>query len=138
MAYFPEKGSALHSQLLQAMSQTDDLVLIKRELMMFLVKTILYYSEFDVDYYVEQNLDLKQLIDDTDCFDALHHFLNHGIFEGREFSLTCDNKYYIAQNPDIVPEFGEDSSSHFRSHGRYEGRAGTEAQLKHVQRIAEL
>lgn len=138
MAYFPAKGSEAYSQILQALSQNDDLILVDRELVVFLVKSLLYYSEFDVDYYIEKHADLKEMSRNSDEFDPVSHFFKHGILEGREFGLRCDDEYYARQNPDVLPAFRDDPRSHFRNYGHDEGRAGTAAQANHVTRLKEL
>jgi glycosyltransferase involved in cell wall biosynthesis len=71
---------------------------------------------FDIEYYLENNLDVKEA-----NLDAFEHFCDFGETEGRKPNKYFDPEYYLLQNPD-VKENGLSPFSHFCEFGIYENR----------------
>lgn len=94
---------------------------------------------FNIDYYMQANPDLNQA--GLTAADALNHYYEYGIKEGREFSSTVsiadfDAQTYAAENADLREAFGieEDADltaaqvdtlfQHYLAYGYAEGRKG--------------
>lgn len=71
---------------------------------------------FDVEYYLQNNQDVK----DADM-DAAKHFLLYGGFEGRNPSVHFDSHYYLSHYPDVRLS-GMNPLIHFMLFGEKEGR----------------
>ncbi|BBL76105.1 glycosyltransferase [Methylomagnum ishizawai] len=64
------------------------------------------FPDFDIDYYVRNNKDVKDISDTgkQGAANALVHFIYHGIGEGRNPNRFFDTKYYLEHNPQVVDE----------------------------------
>lgn len=106
-----------------------------------------YSSVFDARYYIQRYSDVSNLVvglsNDRAYELARQHFLNHGINEGRRGSLGFDVKFYIANNPDVSMNFGNNyrqAINHWINNGIYEGRPSSESLniVNYVSRYPEL
>ncbi len=80
-----------------------------------------YAGAFDVNYYRYFNKDLWGF-SDQQCF---NHWLNFGVWEGRQGSAVFKMSDYADNNPDLASAFGLDLRAyarHFNYHGMSEGR----------------
>jgi len=78
---------------------------------------------FDAEFYLGRYGDLSHM----DEQQALRHFINHGMSEGRQGHENFNVHAYRERYPDLQNAFGEDLPSfylHFLSHGKDEGRNG--------------
>jgi uncharacterized protein YkwD len=73
---------------------------------------------FDANYYRAANSDLHGYSDT----DALSHFQNHGLDEGRSFSAFVDLSFYRASNSDLANYSYRQAYEHLSSSGVTEGR----------------
>ena len=83
-----------------------------------------YEGAFDVDYYRFFNQDLWEF-NDQQCF---NHWIDYGIWEGRNGSPVFDLLEYASYNQDLVDAFGLDVrqyARHFNYNGMSEGRKST-------------
>ena len=77
---------------------------------------------FDANFYRSAYSDLAKLTDDQ----ALSHFQNYGIKEGRLGSLFFDPKFYRASNSDLTSLSDNDLFNHAQTYGVKEGRRTSE------------
>lgn len=87
-------------------------------------KIVLPNYVFDAKYYADHNSDIKAAFG-YDEQKLIQHFVNHGISEGRQASLTFAVKYYVEANPDIGAAFGmnyQAAFEHFIKLGYLENR----------------
>jgi GT2 family glycosyltransferase/glycosyltransferase involved in cell wall biosynthesis len=72
---------------------------------------------FVAKYYLNQYPDIAK------CgAHPLWHFVNHGVWEGRNPSPHFDTRYYLDANPDVAAS-GMNPLVHYARHGRLEGRS---------------
>ncbi len=80
---------------------------------------------FDASYYKKQYADVATLTDQQ----ALNHYLNCGVYEGRQGSPCFNYQYYKQHCSDLASSFGNDAKlyiKHFLEHGMDEGRQASE------------
>jgi hypothetical protein len=83
--------------------------------------TLLTQSDFfDIDYYLQNNPDVKASV-----MNPALHFLLHGGFEGRKPSVWFNTVYYLQVNADVAV-CGINPLVHFLKYGRNEGRKTTD------------
>lgn len=89
----------------------------------------LYISswDFDEDWYLSSNPDLKEAIPSSTFKSGWHHFINVGYFEGRSpTEPTVDNEWYMTRYEDVATAILDGVFSSAREHyvklGRAEGR----------------
>ena len=75
-------------------------------------------SVFDANFYRAANSDLRGLSDAQ----ALSHFQNYGLNEGRSFSPLVDLNYYRASNSDLANFSNRQAYEHLTNNGVREGR----------------
>ena len=80
------------------------------------IRLIRESSLFEVDFYLQNNPDVKE-----SGMDAEKHFLLYGGFESRNPSTKFDSVFYLAKNPD-VKEVGMNPLVHYIKYGKKEGR----------------
>ncbi len=73
---------------------------------------------FDANFYRQANADLASF----DNIQALSHFQNYGIDEGRSFSGFADLNFYRASNPDLAGFSNRQAYGHLSNYGVAEGR----------------
>ncbi|MEC4813855.1 MAG: CAP domain-containing protein [Scytonema sp. PMC 1069.18] len=73
---------------------------------------------FDVNFYRSANSDLKGMNDAQ----ALSHFQQHGLNEGRSFSPFVDLSFYRASNSDLANISNQQAYEHLTNFGVREGR----------------
>ena len=81
---------------------------------------------FDWGFYVTRHPDLAKA-GITDATAATEHWLNNGIYEGRQSAPWFHSAQYLEANPDLRRVFGSDyvaATQHYLSHGIREGRQG--------------
>ncbi len=83
--------------------------------------------EFDEDWYLEQNPDVREAIAKGNVKSGWDHFINNGYFEGRlPRALEFDEDFYLKEYPDVAAAIDSKSISsaedHFFYVGRLEGR----------------
>jgi len=82
---------------------------------------------FNPQYYLDNNPDIKAAGYTVDNVE--HHWLNAGIYEGRQGSKYFDVHFYLNNYSDIRNVFGTDYAAaynHFVNGGVFEGRQGSE------------
>ena len=81
---------------------------------------------FDETYYLANNPDIDQAVDDGQFTTGYDHFIQFGWLEGRDPSTLYDEQYYLDNNPDVAAavDAGVFSSGfqHFILNGHIEGR----------------
>lgn len=87
---------------------------------------------FDAQHYAEVNEDLRVLFRDEDggydAWQAIDHWLRHGIAEARESSPVFSVLFYTSSYQEITDRFGTDrlaATNHWIQVGMDKGRAGT-------------
>jgi hypothetical protein len=78
-------------------------------------------KEFDVDYYLDRNVDVKR-----SSAEPISHYLLTGWREERDPSPEFSTAYYLDVNPD-VREAGVNPYFHYLAEGRREGRSAKRA-----------
>ncbi|MFN6518595.1 MAG: PPC domain-containing protein [Nostoc sp. CreGUA01] len=73
---------------------------------------------FDANFYRQANSDLASF----DNIQAVSHFQNYGIDEGRSFSGFADLNFYRASNPDLASFSNRQAYDHLSNYGVAEGR----------------
>ena len=71
---------------------------------------------FDSNWYLEQNLDVKESDQDP-----IRHYLEHGYKEGRDPNPTFDQSWYLQENQDVAVS-GINPLVHYIKFGKSEGR----------------
>ncbi len=97
------------------------------------IRELLKGFEFDEDFYLEQNPDVRKAVEAGNIKDAMTHYLEIGYFEGRHprglNRSEFDEAFYLEQNPDVrqAVEAGivKDGMTHYLQNGRFEGRHPT-------------
>lgn len=88
-----------------------------------------YSAVYNYDYYCAANADVKAIFGGHPQ-EALKHFVENGMSEGRRASENFDVSYYRNQNPDLSSAFGNNAKSyylHYISSGQYENRVTAQA-----------
>ena len=88
---------------------------------------VVFEKYFDEEWYLKNNKDVKAAMDDGQVSNALGHYLNIGIYEGRlPCSVLIDEEDYLTRHSDVAAavESGgfESAAHHFYSTGFGEGR----------------
>ncbi len=79
---------------------------------------------FNPNFYLSKYSDLYQVFGDDDNA-ATMHWVNSGIYEGRQGSSVFDVNFYLQNNSDLYQVFGNDyhaATMHWINYGVYEGR----------------
>ncbi|VAW41357.1 hypothetical protein MNBD_DELTA03-1337, partial [hydrothermal vent metagenome] len=79
---------------------------------------------FDSKYYIENNNDIRSLVD-KNFRKAISHFLSHGVHENRRTSPSFNVNYYYHNNDDLKSTIGFDYLAlykHFMQYGKSEQR----------------
>jgi len=80
---------------------------------------------FNCNFYTSIYPDLSWM----DCPTATAHWLNYGINEGRQGSVTFSSTWYLQTYPDLVAAYGATGyaavTNHFLQYGINEGRSGS-------------
>lgn len=91
------------------------------------IKLFLRSVKVDETWYLEQNPDVVEAIDQGAYRSGKHHFVEDGYFEGRtpcEFEV--DEDWYMRTYPDVAEGLKQgalgSAQEHFLSHGYTEGR----------------
>ena len=71
---------------------------------------------FDIGYYLNNNLDVRQSGDDP-----IMHYIYYGFKEGRNPSADFDGDYYIQNNPELT-DLNLNPLVHYSLYGMKEGR----------------
>lgn len=79
---------------------------------------------FDADWYLQQYRDVRE-----SDLSAWHHFVNHGLEEGRQPGPKFDPNAYVQANPDVRLS-GLSALHHYLQSGYLEGRPLTRAEKK--------
>ena len=82
------------------------------------------HENFDAEYYYLYNTDISSSIG-YNKIALLNHFLIQGMAEGRQGNAIFNVQYYMSNNPDLLPLYGNDLSQyymHYINYGQYEGR----------------
>ena len=87
---------------------------------------------FNINYYIENNPDLKVFLgDNRDAY--MDHFIKYGMREGRKSSPNFNVEAYKANNADLRLAFGDNNFEyymHYTVNGRIEGRLATFEQFE--------
>jgi hypothetical protein len=94
-------------------------------------------GNFDASFYLTRNQDVAAAFGVTDPLNlteaqqlgTLNHFVQYGLFEGRDPSVVFSNQAYLAANPDVAAAVGPNQSfrsglEHFVENGFTEQRTG--------------
>jgi hypothetical protein len=88
-----------------------------------------YSTVYDFSTYMTDNQDLRNLYGaSTDDTDALRHFINYGMSEGRKASVNFDVRSYQLHYYDLRRAFGDNLKAyymHYITNGKTEGRIAT-------------
>lgn len=79
-----------------------------------------YSPIYDYNYYVSTYPDIENAFGDDDTA-VLQHFVNHGIYEGRQGIASFNVKSYKNQYPDLRVAYGTSSWSKYYLHYLYNG-----------------
>lgn len=82
---------------------------------------------FDATYYAEKNPDVVAVVG-TDATMLMNHYMNNGIYEGRDASATFNASIYALANADLATFFGDNIEAlveHYVSFGINEGRVAS-------------
>ena len=93
----------------------------------YVVDGIDYSAVFDSDYYYSHYTDLANAFG-NDANLLFSHFINAGIYEGRQACESFIPSAYKSNYPDLVAAFGDNTRLyyvHFITNGKAEGRLGT-------------
>ena len=86
-----------------------------------------YKAVYNFQYYINRYGDLRAAFGNNPE-GAIAHFVNHGMYEGRQGSANFDATSYRLQYRDLRLAFGKNTPlyyMHFMNHGQKEGRKGT-------------
>ena len=86
-----------------------------------------YSAGYDFDFYINKYPDMKKYYANNPT-EALRHFINHGMAEGRQGCAGFDVQSYKNEYADLRGHFGNDLKKyyiHYMNHGKREGRHGT-------------
>ena len=86
-----------------------------------------YAAVYNFQYYINKYADLRAAFGNNPE-GAIAHFVNYGMYEGRQGSATFDATSYRLQYRDLRLAFGNNSPLyyfHFMNYGQKEGRKGT-------------
>ncbi len=87
---------------------------------------------FDATYYAEKNPDVVAVIGNDPAV-LLQHYIDFGIYEGRDASATFNATIYAAANTDLMTVFGNNLEAligHYVDFGQAEGRVASNDALK--------
>ena len=90
----------------------------------YVVDGIDYSAVFDADYYYAHHKDVANAFG-NDKQALFNHFMNYGIYEGRQASEEFNVDVYKANNADLVNAFGDDTRTyyiHYIKYGKAENR----------------
>lgn len=90
----------------------------------YIYKGVDYSAVYDFSYYCNRYPDIRVLFGDKPD-EALKHFINSGMAEGRQASENFDVNIYMQNYPDLRNVYGNDLKSyymHFINNGSKEGR----------------
>jgi hypothetical protein len=88
----------------------------RRRMVARLARRVRQTRLFSEDWYLQQNPDVARA-----GIDAAEHFVEHGVFEGRNPGPQFSTIHYLMRNPDVVAA-GVNPLLHFVEHGSVEGR----------------
>ena len=81
---------------------------------------------FDENFYLNQNPDIAEAVNDGVFTSGFDHFVEVGIVEGRNPSILYNEAFYLANNPDVANAVATGAISsgleHFLNSGHEEGR----------------
>ena len=94
-------------------------------------------SIFDADYYAATYPDVVEALGTDNKEAMLKHYLEFGIYEGRDASATFNADAYASANPDLVTAYNSDDDKmdyfhyafHYYTFGKNEGRLATVADV---------
>lgn len=90
----------------------------------YVVDGVDYSAVFNADYYYNNHKDVANAFG-KDAQALFNHFMEHGIYEGRQASEEFNVEAYKANNADLVNAFGSDTRTyyiHYIKYGKAEGR----------------
>lgn len=90
----------------------------------YVVDGIDYSTVFDADYYYANHKDVANAFG-NDKQALFNHFMDYGIYEGRQASEEFNVDVYKANNADLVNAFGDDTRTyyiHYIKYGKAENR----------------
>ena len=93
----------------------------------YVVDGVDYSAVFNADYYYNNHKDVANAFG-KDAQALFNHFMEHGIYEGRQASEEFNVEAYKANNADLVNAFGSDTRTyyiHYIKYGKAEGRKAT-------------
>ena len=83
-----------------------------------------YSPVYDYNYYLDNNPDLRIAFGENDVL-LFGHYLNYGLYEGRQASPNFNLWTYISNYEDLRNAYGWDLAAyvlHYINYGQYEGR----------------
>ena len=92
-----------------------------------LIRSLVAAVEVDEEWYLGENEDIRQAIQDGTVQSARQHFLDDGYFEGRlPHPMPVDETWYLGQYPDVAESVRKgvvaSGQQHFTEDGYREGR----------------
>jgi len=87
-------------------------------------RTLLHPYVFNVNYYLDHNADIPAALGYT-RWAAVNHWINSGVYEGRQASASFNVNQYKALYGDLAPLTNVQATYHFVQYGVREGRRGT-------------
>lgn len=82
---------------------------------------------FDAKYYAEKNPDVVAVVG-TDAAVLMNHYMNNGVYEGRDASATFNASIYALANADLATLYGDNIEGlveHYVTFGINEGRVAS-------------
>ena len=92
-----------------------------------ILEAALLNSDFDEQYYVSTNVDVRDCIKRGDIASGFEHFCRFGFFEGRRgWLVEVDQDFYLATYPDVRTAIAQgkirNAQEHFDRSGEAERR----------------
>ena len=114
-------------ELTEKLKATDKEIAVPRKLLEALLDLYISYWDFDEEWYLEMNPDIKVAVDEGAFLSGRDHFKKIGYFEGRiGYKPYVDVDWYLSTYPDIAEAMLQgtvkDAEEHFRKFGYAEGR----------------
>ena len=133
--YFPPYDQLIRAaKKTAAAGQESDRITLPLNLFKFLLQAALASADFNEEYYLAANPDVRKRLDNTRELSANQHYVGYGYFEGRRGGMPqVDEQWYLQTYPDVASavKSGQvaSASEHFEVVGAAEGRAPSRAYL---------
>ena len=100
---------------------------IDRQGLINILSIALSNTNFDNDFYIKTNEDVREGIKRGDISSAFDHFVEFGFLEGRRgWRLIVDERFYLSENDDVRQSIKngqfKNGQEHFDAVGEAEGR----------------